>query len=169
MSWRDWIGGPGSHAALGALAVAVVVLAWAVVGSFAPADVPDEPESPSVVQSPLDGPPPVPRVDVTAAVARDPFSPARTAPPVRYRPPDEVLAGTRGAPQEPTRPVVLGTAIAADGSSFATCQFGSPKLLMVRVGDHVGSYIVASIGRGRVVFRTPAGKPYEVLVPRPGS
>jgi hypothetical protein len=64
---------------------------------------------------------------------------------------------------------VLGVALAADGSSFATCQFQSSRLLMVRVGDKIGDYTVRIIERGRVVFATPAGKTFEVLAPRAGS
>jgi hypothetical protein len=170
MTWREWTSGIGMRTALGALVLAAGTLAWTVAAALRTDDVSARPEAPSIAQDALDAPPRLPRVDVAAAVATDLFASDRTAPPVRYRPPDEP-AGTSGgsAQQPPPEPVVLGTAIAVDGSSFATCQLGSSRLLMVRVGDHVGRYVVKSIERGRVVFGTPAGKQLVILAPRPGS
>jgi hypothetical protein len=108
-------------------------------------------------------------VDVAEAVALDLFAEDRMAPPQRYRLPGEAVPGESVAATPPARPVVLGTAIASDGSSFATCQLESSRLLMVRVGDKVGDYLVKSIDRGRVVFQTAAGERFEILALRPGS
>ncbi len=125
------------------------------------------PATVSIVPGALDTPAAPGGVDVAAAIAVDLFSPDRTAPAARYRMPGE--AAPAAAAQEAPKPTVLGTAIAADGTSFATCQFESARLLMVRVGDKVGDYLVKTIERGRVVFATPAGKTFEVLAPRAGS
>lgn len=107
-------------------------------------------------------------VDVQTAASLDLFNPDREAPAARYRLPSDPAAVASDVPP-PARPVVLGTAIATDGSSFATCQLESSRLLMVRVGDKVGSYTVKSIERGRVVFLTPTGERLEILALRPGS
>jgi hypothetical protein len=168
MSPGSWTGDARMRAALGAFLVATGTLAWTVVGALRPAVVPAQADTVSIPSGALDATRAAARVDVAAAVARDLFAPGRIAPPTRYRPPDDGSARAV-SPQPPPQPVVLGTAIGSDGSSFATCQFGSSKLLMVRVGDHVGSYVVQSIERGRVVFTTPGGKRLEVLAPRPGS
>ena len=105
---------------------------------------------------------------VLGAVSLDLFNPDRMAPVARYRLPSDPAAVASDTPP-PARPVVLGTAIASDGSSFATCQLESSRLLMVRVGDKVGVYLVKAIERGRVVFQTPAGERLEIQALRPGS
>lgn len=168
-SWREWSAGRGTRLALGALVLAAGTLVWALVGALGDAGVSPLPEGANVAPDAFDTPPRPPRVDITAAVAADLFASSRKAPPVSYRPPDEAAPSGASAPQPPPQPVVLGTAIAADGPSFATCQLGSPRLLMVRVGDHVGKYVVKSIERGRVVFITPSGRELAVFAPRPGS
>jgi hypothetical protein len=169
MTRRAWLEDTGMRIALAALVLAAAGFAWALTTALRPDSVAAASSVVSVVPGALDAPVPGPRVSVEAAVAADLFSPTRTAPSVAYRPPGDAVPASAPAPQAPPTPVVLGTAIAVDGSSFATCQFASSRLLMVRVGDHVGSYVVKSIERGSVVFATPSGKTLEIFAPRPGS
>ena len=59
--------------------------------------------------------------------------------------------------------------VAGPGRSFATCQLGDDRPIIVRVGDKIGEYTVRTIERGRVVFTTANGSRLEVLALRPGS
>lgn len=97
--------------------------------------------------------------DLEAALAHDPFAPSRTPPGKRYTLPWEAEA--EKAP-EPAKPVVLGTAIALDGRSFAICQLGDDRARTVHVGDRLGPYQVRSIARGHVVFQTSSGSTLDV-------
>ncbi len=153
--------------ALGALGLALLLCAWTTARALRSNPVDAAPASVSIVPGALDTPPTAAQVDVGAAIEIDMFSPERTPPVARYRMPGEPEPVAAAA--EPPRPVVLGTAIASDGTSFATCQYESTRLLMVRVGDKIADYTVKLIERGRVVFSTPAGKTFEVLAPRAGS
>lgn len=165
--WREWTAGRGMRAALAALVLAVLLCAWTTARAVRANPVDAAPANVSIVPGALDTPPAAARVDVAAAIEIDVFSPERTPPAARYRMPGEPEPVAAAA--EPPKPIVLGTAIASDGSSFATCQYESSRLLMVRVGDKIGDYTVKLIERGRVVFSTPAGKTFEVLAPRAGS
>lgn len=165
--WREWIAGTGMRVALGVLGVAGALCVATAVAATRTTVVQASPATISIRPGALDVPPPPPPVDAATAVGVDLFSPERTPPAVRYRMPGE--AAPPGAAAEPPKPIVLGTALASDGSSFATCQYQTARLLMVRVGDTVGDYVVRTIERGRVVFATPAGKTFEVLAPRAGS
>lgn len=165
--WRESTTGTGMRAAIAGLALAGVAGTWTTVRALRRDDVRAAVATVSIVPGALDTPTPAAPVDVASAVGVDLFSPERTPPAARYRMPGE--AAPAAAAAEPPKPTVLGTAIAADGTSFATCQFGSSRLLMVRVGDKVGEYVVTSIARGRVTFATQAGKSFEVLAPRAGS
>ena len=49
---------------------------------------------------------------------------------------------------EPLKPLVLGTAVATDGRSFATLQLGDGSPTLVHVGDKIGEWTVKSIQRG---------------------
>lgn len=154
-------------AALGVM-VALVLAGWTARRIWQVAEVPAVPAGGTLATDALVAPARPESVDVAAAVALDLFNPDREAPAARYRLPGDPAAVASDAPP-PARPVVLGTAIASDGSSFATCQLESSRLLMVRVGDKVGSYTVQSIERGRVVFQAPTGERLEILALRPGS
>jgi hypothetical protein len=154
-------------AALGVL-VALIVTAWTARRMWQVTDVPAAPPGAMLSTEALAAPARPESVDVDAAVSLDLFNPDRAAPAARYRLPGDPAAVVSDAPP-PARPVVLGTAIASDGSSFATCQLESSRLLMVRVGDKVGTYLVKSIERGRVVFQAPTGERLEILALRPGS
>lgn len=167
IAWREWTSGKWMRVAIVALIAALGLSVWSTAQAMRATVVEAAPATVSVVPGALDAAPAPATIDVAAAIDADLFSPDRTAPAERYRMPGE--AAPAAAAAEPARPIVLGTAIAADGSSFATCQLDSPRLLMVRVGDKVGEYTVRIIERGRVVFTTPAGRSFEVLAPRAGS
>ena len=163
---REWSRNTGMRIALVALLAAIAFLAISIVRAVRVDTVAPAPATVSIVAGALDASASVPVVNVEMANGADLFAPERKPPAARYRMPGEAAPKSV---EEPPKPVVLGTALAADGSSFATCQYQSARLLMVRVGDKVGDYIVKSIERGRVVFATPAGKTFEVLAPRAGS
>ncbi len=154
-------------AALGVVA-ALLVMAWTARRMWQVTDVPAAPPGAMLSTEALNAPARPESVDVDAAVSLALFNPDRMAPVARYRLPSDPAAVASDTPP-PARPVVLGTAIASDGSSFATCQLESSRLLMVRVGDKVGVYLVKAIERGRVVFQTPAGERLEIQALRPGS
>jgi len=163
---REWTRTTGMRMALLALAVAGVLCIVTLVRATRIEPVTPAPATVSIVAGALDAPAAVPAVNVDVAFGADLFAPERKPPASRYRMPGEAAPKSV---EEPPKPIVLGTALAADGTSFATCQYQSARLLMVRVGDKVGDYVVKSIERGRVVFATPAGKTFEVLAPRAGS
>jgi len=159
-------GNPGMRAALTGVALALLLCGWTVRRALHVDEVAAAPATVSIVAGALDTPPQGAAVNVGVAIDADLFAPTRKAPGARYRMPGEPAVKVV---EEPPKPVVLGVALASDGTSFATCQFQSARLLMVRVGDKIGDYTVRSIERGRVVFATPAGKTFEVLAPRAGS
>jgi hypothetical protein len=163
---RDWTASTPMRAALAGCGAALLLCGWSARNALHFNPVVAAPATISVVAGALDSPAPAPSVNVGMAIDADLFAPDRKAPAARYRMPGEAAPKSV---EEPPQPIVLGTAIAADGTSFATCQFQSPRLLMVRVGDKIADYTVKSIERGRVVFATPAGKTFEVLAPRAGS
>ena len=162
---RDLMATMSTRIAFGAAILGVALCGWTLTRAIRLEPVSTAPATVSVVPGALDMPRPASGIDVPTAAAADLFSVDRTAPMERYRMPGE--EATTG--EAPARPTVLGTAIAADGSSFATCQLESARLQMVRVGDHLGDYIVKSIERGRVVFLTRNGTSFEVLAPKQGS
>jgi hypothetical protein len=113
-------------------------------------------------------PPPVPDIDLDAIGGNGIFQPDRTALPYRYRMPGESAPNDAAAP-DPVLPVVLGTAIATDGSDFATCQLPGGRPTVVRAGDKLGEYSVVAIKRDTVAFRNAAGKLIEIPVTRSGT
>ena len=108
-----------------------------------------------------------PVVDALAVLARDPFSPERRAPDVRYQPPradaEYVERGADAAmpidePVSMTMPVVHGTAADASGAAFAMCALGDGPVVVLRTGDSLGPFMVLSIERARVQFRDASGR-----------
>ena len=166
MSLEELTAGTGMRTALGAVVIGLALCGWTTVRAVKLEPVPTAPATVDVVPGALTVPVAGIPVNVRAAVDADLFSVDRSAPSQRYRMPGE---GTADSTAAPAVPVVLGTAIAADGQSFATCQLESSRLVMVRVGDRLGNYLVKSIARGRVVFQTPAGTSLEILAPTQGS
>ncbi len=166
MTVQELTASAATRVALGAAVLGMTLCGWTLTRAIRLDAVGTAPATVSVVPGALDIPPTASGIDVSAAVAADLFSVDRIAPEQRYRMPGEAAGETRA---EPAKPAVLGIAIAADGSSFATCQLESSRVQMVRVGDHLGDYTVKSISRERVVFLTRAGTSLEILVPKQGS
>ncbi|MFN7456962.1 MAG: hypothetical protein ACK5U0_06150, partial [Gemmatimonas sp.] len=110
-------------------------------------------------------------VDAEAVLARDPFSPERRAPDVRYQPPRaDAVYVERGTdddlptdePQSMTMPVVHGTATDASGAAFAMCALDGGPVVVLRAGDTLGPFTVLSIERARVQFRDASGRRYLI-------
>jgi hypothetical protein len=150
--------------AAGLLGVSVIVLIAAIVSAVRVGDVAAAAPPSAVPDSALRFMPPGASVDIAAAVARDLFTDDRQAPARRYRLPGEADVTVR---QASPRPVVLGTVVGADGSSFAMCQTGPTDVVKVRVGGKVGEYTVVSIERGRVTFRGADGERFTVDASKP--
>jgi hypothetical protein len=150
------------------LGVAVLTFAWSVVDAVRLA--PD-------VSLPAAGAPvrdmvardSVPVPDIGVAVARNVFSPARRAPSVAYRLSagnlDNNASNLMVEVSDRVDPVVLGTALGANGASFAMCSYNDAPAVVVRVGDTIGPYTVLAIARGRVTFRDVDGTRVEVESP----
>jgi len=147
------------RAAAAALALAVIFAAWSLAGALRTPDVPAAPAKNAAVVA-LAPPRVAEPIDVDAAVEADLFSPDRSAPDEAFRMPGE--AGPRVAATSGPTPRVLGTAVAPDGSSFATAQLagGSPRI--IRRGDRLGDYTVTSIARGHVVFTASSGTQIDI-------
>lgn len=145
--------------AIAAVGVAIVVLIVAAVGAVRVPDVAAAPPPPAIADSALRFAFPGAGPDIAAAVAKDLFTDDRRAPIRRYRVPgeaDDVPA------QAAPRPTVLGTAIAADGAHFATCQLPGGAPTIVRVGSRIGAFTVVAIERGRVTFRDASGERFTL-------
>ena len=69
---------------------------------------------------------------------------------------------TAGANDAQALPSVNGTAVSANGASFAMCALPGSNVVVVRVGDTLGAFTVAEIARTRVVFRDASGRRYTV-------
>jgi hypothetical protein len=158
-------GGDGAlRAARALLVVALAVLATVVVEAIRVGPVEAAPAGTATPDAALQFADAGPAVDVAAANARDPFAGDRRAPARRYRMAGDVDAvATQVAP----RPVVLGTAVAPGGASFAMCQVGPTDVVKVRVGGRVGEYTVIAIARGKVTFRAGGGEQFTVEASKP--
>lgn len=179
-AWSTWLG-------TGALALGAMALCWAVVDAvrIGRPDTPPTVEAAGQSTPGLRGGPAVAspadarvasdaraetggivRGTAAAAIARNPFSRTRRAPPWDVATgdvaPDDAAhaTGVDGAV-----PQVLGTAVAEDGSSFAMCRLGGGPATVVRVGERLGVYTVLAITRGRVTFRDAAGVRLDVATP----
>lgn len=147
------------RAALAAVGVAAIVVVVSAIGAIRVPEVGAAAPPPAIADSALKFGMPGAGPDIAGAVAQDLFTDDRRAPLRRYRLPgeaDEVPA------QPAPRPTVLGTAIAADGAHFATCQVPGGPPTIVRVGSRVGAFTVVAIERGRVTFRDAAGERFTV-------
>lgn len=155
-----------------ALGAATIACAWAIVDAvrLTPTSDPLSPArapaaSDSVNRARRDS---TPIPDLGVAVSRNVFSPSRRAPAVAYRlsaaNPVADMA-MEEARRERIDPVVLGTAMGANGSSFAMCSYEDAPAVVVRVGDPLGPYTVVAIARGRVTFRDVDGTRLEVESP----
>jgi hypothetical protein len=142
-----------------ALGGAVVLIGWAGVRATRLDVVPGAAPTP-IETSALNGRTQREATDIADALASDPFSATRTPPSKRYALPWEADEGK--VVEATAKPIVLGTAMSLDGSSFATCQLGEDRPRIVRVGDKLGTYTVKSIARGRVAFTTSSGSILDV-------
>lgn len=161
---RDMLHDRWMQAAAMVLGVSAMVLLVAMVSAIRVGTVEAAPPTVSVAESALQFSAVGQAADIAAAVSRDLFTDDRQAPPRRYRLPGEANAVER---QAAPKPLVLGTAISADGSSFAMCQTGPTDVVKVRVGGKVGEYTVVSIERGRVTFRGVEGERFTVDASKP--
>jgi type IV pilus biogenesis protein PilP len=164
---RGWRHSVPLHVALGALALGVGALLWALVTAFRVETIPDPP--PTIVGSIEDirAGASRPKSDIEATVDNDVFSVERSAPDAPYRMPGEPDPNAKAAPQ-PEKPIVLGTAVATDGRHFATMQLRDGRPTLVRVGDKIGEWVVRSIERGKVVLVSTGGARADIAVPNPG-
>ena len=168
MSMREWSRETPMRVALAVLAIAALTMLWTLVRALR-----TEPLPPvaSLTVASLDGARRVgyrPPVDIQAAVDNDLFAEDRSAPANPYRMPGESGPDDK-AVVEPMKPLVLGTAVASDGRSFATMQLGDASPQLVHVGDKIGEWTVKSIARGKVVLLGNTGTRAELSAPRPGT
>jgi hypothetical protein len=155
------------RAALGAVVVAFVLavasltqaLRLDALASNAP---PTLPNSAALVAPPVAKP-----LNIDAVIESDVFAPDRIAPANIYLLPSEMPDNTPVIP--PPRVLVLGIALADGGRSFATCQVGTDRPTIVRVGDRLGPYTVKSIESKKVTFTIPGGSPLVVAALTSGT
>ena len=152
-AWWRWT---PMRAALGFLLVAIVVAGYTLTCALqlTETEVGVVPALPNPGE--LSPPPSAPTVDIEVAVSRDAVDIARSAPTNRYLLASEIPeVSAPVAP--PPRVVVLGIALADGGRSFATCQVGAERPVIVRVGDKLGPYTIKAIEAKRVTVTLPGG------------
>jgi len=158
---------PGVRVSLVLLAAAVVVAGWTLSRALrAPAAGGAQVMSVAALEPITRGPLPPP-ADIQSAVESDLFSRDRSAPSTPYRMPGESAPDNKPV-VEPMKPLVLGTAVANDGRSFATLQLGDATPTLVHVGDKIGEWTVKGIERRKVVLVSTIGTRAELTVPKPG-
>ena len=162
MSIREWLRWPAVKASAAFLVVSGGVAGWSTVRAVRGEALPLA-EPPAVAPVPQLAASALHRADIDGAVEHDLFAADRSPSKQPYRMPGE---SNERAPEQ-ARPVVLGTAVSADGSSFATCQVGTEAPRIVRVGDRISGYTVKSIERGRVVFVSSVGNRLDIEAHRP--
>jgi len=158
---------PGVRMSLVLLVAAVVVAGWTLGRALrAPAAGGASVMSVAALEPITRGPLPPP-ADIQSAVESDLFSRDRSAPSTPYRMPGESAPDNKPV-VEPMKPLVLGTAVANDGRSFATLQLGDATPTLVHVGDKIGEWTVKGIERRKVVLVSTIGTRAELTVPKPG-
>ncbi len=164
---RVWIKTPAMRVAGTLLIVAVATVGWTTVHAVRadplPESAPSSNNTAPIKRAVLPAP-----ADVQAAVENDLFASDRSAPSAAYRLPGEKSPEVKQA-SEPPKPVVLGTAVANDGKSFATLQLGEERPTLVHVGDKIGEWVVKAIDRGKVTIMNSSGTRADLVVPKPGS
>jgi hypothetical protein len=164
---RAWLKTPAMRGALVLLLVSIATVAWTLVHAVRAEALPETPPSSNGTEPIKRAIPPGP-ADVQAAIESDLFSSDRSAPSAPYRLPGEKSHEVKQA-AEPPKPVVLGTAVANDGKSFATLQLGEDRPTLVHVGDKIGEWVVKAIDRGKVTIINSSGGRADLVVPKPGS
>jgi hypothetical protein len=153
--------------AIGALALAVALVLWTSVGALRSEPLPDTPPTTVASLETISSHATRPPADIMTAVDKDLFASDRSAPDTPYRMPGE--SDEKDKPTvEPMKPIVLGTAVATDGHSFATLQLGDASPTLVRVGDKIGEWVVKAIERGKIVLVSTSGRRADLTVPKPG-
>ena len=163
---REWTKTPAMRMALVVLGASVLVFFWTLVRALRAQPVANAAPTTLVGLDAVKRPPNRPISDIQVAVDNDLFSPDRSPPDTPYRMPGE--ASDDKPRVEPQKPIVLGTAVASDGHSFATLQLGMESPRLVRVGDRIGEWTVRSIARGKVVLEGSEGSRAELGVLTPG-
>jgi hypothetical protein len=164
---RAWMKTPAMRGAIVLLLVAIATVAWTLVHAVRAESLPGATPSSTGAEPIKRAIPPAP-ADVQAAVESDLFASDRSAPSAPYRLPGEKSPEVKQA-AEPPKPIVLGTAVANDGKSFATLQLGDDRPTLVHVGDKIGDWIVKAIDRGKVTIINTSGGRADLVVPKPGS
>ncbi|MEO7363124.1 MAG: hypothetical protein ABI120_22515 [Gemmatimonadaceae bacterium] len=152
-AWLRW--GP-MRAAIGAMIVALGFAAFTLVRAVQLTEAPvgTVPVLPNPAE--LSSSASTVKVNISDVVSRDVFDAMRSAPTNRYLLASEILEPETPGAALP-RVVVLGVAMADGGRSFATCQVGAERPIIVRVGDKLGPYTVKTIERRRVTITLPSG------------
>lgn len=108
------------------------------------------------------------RLDVSRLLARDPFSPVRSAPEVAYR--IESASEPSGIVSPPRAPVLLlGTVLRSAGRSFVMCQVGGEAAKVVYPGQAIGGLTLESVLQGSAVFTDESGARVTLRVARTGE
>ena len=159
MTISEYLGFRSVRAAAAAFVVALVFAAWSLADALRTPAIPAAATKPATIVA-LAPPRAVVPVDIDAAVEADLFSPDRSAPDESFRMPGDPAAHV--AQTSGPTPRVLGTAVAPDGSSFATAELAGGTPRIVRRGDRLGDYTVTSIARGHVVFTASSGTQVDI-------
>jgi hypothetical protein len=168
MSGRAWTSATGTRVAIGVLTLSVALVLWTLVGALRSEPLPDTLPTTVASLETISNRAPRPPADIMTAVDKDLFASDRSAPDAPYRMPGE--SDEKDKPTvEPMKPIVLGTAVATDGRSFATLQLGDAPPTLVRVGDKIGEWVVKAIERGKIVLVSTSGTRTDLTVPKPGT
>jgi hypothetical protein len=159
---------PAMRVAGTAFVVAIALVLWTLTRSLRSEPLPDTPPTTIPSLETIGKHATRAPADIEAAVDKDLFTPDRSAPDAPYRMPGE-SDGKEKATVEPMKPVVLGTAVATDGRSFATLQLGDASPTLVHVGDKIGEWVVKAIERGKIVLVSTSGTRADLTVPKPGT
>ncbi len=151
-----------SRLALGALAIAMLAVAWSLLSAIRIEPTGEAAPPQFDIAAALVGDSRIAPVAISDVVDLNLFAPDRSAPLRRYS-----ISGYEDEPLpvdnvEVPRPVVLGTAVGSGARSFAMCSLDGASTVIVRVGDQLGEYTVRSIERGAVVFSTASGERFAV-------
>jgi len=167
MSNRAALNAPTMRLALAALGLALALVAWTVFRALHVDPLPSAPPPAVASLETMAQNSSRPAADIQAAVDKDLFASDRSAPDQPYRMPGE-SDDSEKPHVEPMKPVVLGTAVATDGRSFATVQLGDASPKLVHVGDTIGEWVVKAIERGKIVLVSTSGTRADLFVPKPG-
>jgi hypothetical protein len=154
--------------AIGSLIVALALVLWTLADALRSQPLPDPPPTTVASLETIRNHSTRPPADITTAIDKDLFASDRSAPDEPYRMPGE-SDGKEKSTVEPMKPIVLGTAVATDGRSFATLQLGDASPTLVHVGDKIGEWVVKAIERGKIVLVSTSGTRADLTVPKPGT